>query len=180
MNFPVNEKKATQATARIIEASGGPTDYLRLMKLIYLSDRESILRRGIPIVGGHYYSMRNGPTIGEVMNFVNRRNAEQWAETISPRFGNEVRLQDRPSFESLSKSEMEILDLTVAQHAHRATDELVDWCHENCNEYENVDLSRRKPIEVESILRAGGKSAKAIQKVLENAREVEEMDALLR
>jgi hypothetical protein len=179
MNFPVNKKKATQAAARIIEKSGGPIDYLRLMKLVYLSDRESILRRGIPIVGGHYFSMRKGPTIGEVMDFVNQRNAEQWAETISPLFGYEIRLQTCPKSESLSKSEMEILDLTVAQHACRTTDELVKWCHDNCEEYENVAPTRRKPIEVEAILQAGGKSPKTIQKVLENAREIEEMNALL-
>ncbi len=180
MNFPVNERKASQAAARLIDKSGGPIDYLRLIKLIYLSDRESILRRGIPIVGGHYFSMRKGPTIGEVMDFVNQRNAEQWAEMISPRFGNEIRLQSCPNFDSLSKSEMEILDLAVAQHAHRTTDELVDWCHENCEEYENVPVHHRKPIEVEAILRAGGKGIKTIQKIVGNAREIEEMDALLR
>lgn len=181
MNFPINGKKATQATARLIDQSGGgPIDYLRLVKLIYLSDRESILKRGVPIVGGHYFSMRKGPTIGEVMDFVNQRNAEQWADTISPLFGHEIRLQDCPSFESLSKSEMEILDRTVAHHAHRTTDELVQWCHENCKEYENVPPHRRKPIQVEAILRAGGKSSRAIQKVLSDARELEAMDAILR
>jgi hypothetical protein len=180
MNFPVNGKKAAQAAARLIEKSGNPIDYLRLCKLAYLADRQSILSRGVPIIGGSYFSMRKGPTIGEFMGFVNQRNnPPQWNETVSPRFGNEVRLQRSPTFDALSKVELEILDLVVAQHAQRTTDELVQWCHDNCPEYEEVAQGRRKPIPVEGILRGVGKSEKRIQKVLEDARELQEMDALL-
>ena len=124
--------------------------------------------------------MRKGPTIGEVMDFVNRRNAPGWGEIISPRFVNEIRLQAAPRFDLLSQSELAILDLVVAQHTHRTTDELVQWCHDNCSEYEQVASNGRKPIEVESILRAAKKSPKTIRTVLNNAIEIEEMDALLR
>lgn len=164
----------------MIEKSGGPIDYLRISKLIYLADRQSIIERGIPIVGGRYFSMRKGPTISEVMNFVNRRTAPQWKETISPRFGNEVRLLIKPlEYGSLSESEFEILDKTVAAHSGRTTDELVDWCHKNCPEYENVPPSHRKPIEVEAILRGANRSDHKIQKIVQEAKELEELDALL-
>jgi hypothetical protein len=180
VNFPNHAKKSTQAVARLIEKSGGPIDYLRISKLIYLADRQSILERGIPIVGGRYFSMRKGPTISEVMNFVNRRSAPQWKETISPRFGNEVRLISKaPEYGSLSESEFEILDKTVVAHSRRTTDELVDWCHKNCPEYEDVPPSQRKPIEVESILKGANRSANKIQKVIQEAKELEELDALL-
>jgi hypothetical protein len=179
MNFKNKAKKLTQATARLIERSGGPVDYLRLSKLIYLADRESILKRGIPIVGGNYFSMRKGPIISEFMNAVGRRDAPGWAETISARYGNEIRLEGVPSYSALSESELSILDLTVAQHAQQTTDELVAWCHDNCPEYEEVNPAERKPIKVESILKSCHKSAKAIQKVLDDAREIEELDALL-
>jgi Protein of unknown function (DUF4065) len=179
VNFPNNAKKSAQAVARLIDASGCPIDYLRISKLIYLADRESIISRGIPIVGGHYFSMRKGPTIGEVMNFVGHRDAPGWKETISPRFGNEVRLIGAPEYGSLSKSELEILDKTVKTHSGRTTDELVVWCHKNCPEYEEVPHLRRKPIEVESILKGVNKSAKKIQKLVAEARELEELDALL-
>ena len=116
MNFPNKSKKATQAVARLIQRSGAPIDYLRLVKLVYLADRRSIIDRGIPIVGGQYYSMRKGPAIGEVMDFVNRRNAPHWKEIISPRFGNEVRLAGVPDFGTLSGSELDILDGVVTEH----------------------------------------------------------------
>ena len=179
MNFSNNAKKSTQAVARIIETSGGPIDYLRISKLIYLADKESIVKRGVPIVGGSYFSMRKGPVIGEVMDFVQRRNAPEWKETISPRFGNEVRLQGQPKSDSLSESELEILDSVVKFHLERTTDELVEWCHKNCPEYEMVQPTRRKPIAVESILKGVNKSQKQIQKFVQEAESLAKLDSML-
>jgi hypothetical protein len=179
MNFPIDRKKATQAVARLIEKSGGPMDYLRLSKLIYLADRESIRLRGIPIVGGRYYSMRQGPVIGEVMHFVGARNAPGWSKTISPRYGNEIRLEKAPEFGALSQTELEILDETLRRHSSRTTDELVDWCHKHCAEYEHVTGRGRKAIRVESILKAVGKNAAKIRALVQEAESLAELDHLL-
>jgi uncharacterized phage-associated protein len=179
VNFPNQAKKATQAVARLIEKSGAPIDYLRLSKLVYLADRQSILDRGLPIVGGHYFSMSKGPTISEVMDFVNQRNAPQWKEMISPLYGHEIRIKGKPTYGALSQSELNILDSVVTQHAQSTTEELVDWCHQNCPEYEEVPRGKRKPIHVESILKGAKKGTKQIQKILQEAAEIEEMDKLL-
>jgi hypothetical protein len=179
MNFPVHEKKTTQAVARVIQKSGGPVDYLRVSKLIYLADRASIEKRRIPIVGGHYFSMQKGPAISEFMSFVGTQSAPGWRRMISRRFGNEIRLEGVPEFGALSDSELAILDETVARHAKRTTEELVAWCHDNCAEYEEVEAGNRKPITVEAILRAVGEKASAIRKVVKEAEAAEELDKLL-
>ena len=179
MNFPNHGKKSAQAVARLIEKSGAPVDYLRLSKLIYLADRKSIIVRGVPIVGGHYFSMRKGPTISEVMDFVNRQNEPEWKQMISPRFGNEIRLTAKPVYGALSQSELSILDSVVAEHAQRTTDELVQWFHAHCRESEQVTGNARKPIAVESILKAAKKRASQIQKLVSEAKEIEELDRLL-
>jgi len=179
MNFPVNDKKATDAVARLLEKSGGKAEYLRIIKLIYLADRDSIIRRGLPIVGGSYFSMRYGPTVGEVMNFANReRPATGWDAHISPRKGNLLKLKAPAEYNSLSQSEIEILDAVVEEHASRTTSELVRWCHHYCREYERVFWGR-KNIEVESILRAGGKTADRIHKVVKEAEDLAQLNAVL-
>lgn len=179
MNFVLQDKKATQAVARLIERSCGPIHYLRLVKLIYLADRESILKRGIAIVGGKYYSMRMGPVISEVMHLVHTRNAPGWKSTISCRYGNEIRLERIPATDALSKSEMDILDATVKKHQDKTTEELVEWCHLNCPEYEKVVGQDRKPISVESILKSQGSTPTKIKAIAERAEHLEEMDTLL-
>jgi len=178
VNFPVNEKKATDAVARLIQKSGADVDYLRISKLIYLADRKSLVKRGVPIVGGRYYSMKKGPTIGEVMDFVNRRNAPRWKEFISARKGHKLNLIGHSNFDSLSAPELEILDEVVTEHFSQSTDDLVDWCHKNCPEYEEVFWGRR-PINVEKILDSEGKSEAQIKKIADRAKELSELKELL-
>ena len=179
MNFPVNTRKATAAIARLIEKSGADVDYLRIVKLIYLADRTSILRRGIPIVGGHYYSMRKGPTISEVMDFVKQRNAPSWKETISVLKGHALNLIGKPNYNSLTAPELEILDEVVAEHFTMSTEDLVHWCHSNCPEYDKVNFWKRNPIDVENILRKSGKSEAQIQKISNRAKELDELKSIL-
>ena len=57
---------------------------MKLVKLIYLLDRLSLDRRGIPVVGGDYLSMRNGPVTSEVLDII---NAEDFSG-IRTRAGN--------------------------------------------------------------------------------------------
>jgi hypothetical protein len=178
MNFPIDDTKATEAVARLLEKEGGSADYLRIVKLAYLADRDSIIRRGVPIVGGSYFSMRYGPTVGEVMSFANReRRAPGWEEHISERHGNTLTLKQVPDYRNLSQSELDILDGVVEEHATRSTAALVKWCHNYCREYERV--WKRRAIEVESILRAGGKTADRIHRVVSEAAERAELNALL-
>jgi hypothetical protein len=179
MHFRNEAKKSTQAIARLISKSGGSADYLRISKLIYLADRKSIECRGIPIVGGKYLSMEKGPTISEIMDFVAQRNAPDWKRVISPRHGNTIEVQESPSYGALSPSELEMLDSVVKVHAERSTEELVNWCHINCAEYENVPPNSRKPILVESILGATNKTPAQIEKIVKEAKALEELDALL-
>ena len=179
MNFPIDAKKATHAVARLIEKSGGSADYLRVAKLIYLADRKSLLARGIPIVGGHYFSMKRGPTIGEIMDFVQRQNAPDWKATISPRHDNTLRLKALPDFGALSEAEMEILDGIVKEHEGKSTGQLVDWCHTHCKEYEDVPTGKRKDISVESILRAEKRDERKISRVVREAESLAKLDALL-
>ena len=164
--------------ARLIQQSGGPIDYLRMIKLVYLADRESIKKIGLPIVGGTYYSMNKGPAVSEVMDFVRDRTAPGWKHSISFRLGNEIRLAtESPDSDWLSPFEIEVLDSVVGEHRGRTTLELVDWCHKNCAEYREVATGRRVPIPVEDILRALGKKTAAIKNALREARVANELDA---
>jgi uncharacterized phage-associated protein len=163
--------------ARILQRSGGKTSYLRLVKLVYLADRESIVKRGIPIAGGSYFLMRKGPVIGEIMNFAKQRNAPNWRETISVRRGHEIALKTIPTFHLLSPRELQIVDEVVAQHAHQDVDELVQWCHDNCPEVENVTAGRRE-ISIEQILSAERLSPDRIQTTVKDLESLEGLTSL--
>jgi hypothetical protein len=178
VNFQVNPAKATEAYGRLLEKEGGRADHLRLAKLIYLADRKSLLSRGIPIVGGKYFSLRKGPMISETTDFVNHQNAPGWKDRISTRSGNEVKLLMQTEPQILSEAEIEMIDSVVEEHRQKTTEELTEWCHKNCPEYEDV-LWARKPITVEKLLKAEKKSEEAISKIVEQAKSDLELEELL-
>lgn len=179
VNCKIDPRKATQVAARLIQKSGGTIEYLRLIKLAYLTDRTSIVKRGIPIVGGKYFSMRKGPTISELMDFVNARNAPEWKSLISPLKWHDLTLTGSPSLDSLSESELEIIDSVVAQHASKTTEELTKWCHDNCPEFETVHFFGRKEISIENILSSENVPSEQAANVVSELRSLEKLDALL-
>jgi len=178
MHFPVDARKAAHAVARLVQACGGTAEYLRIAKLIYLADRKSLCDRGVPIVGGKLFSMRKGPTNGDVMNLINGRPTGEWKNLVSARRGNWVTLQTEPDLGPLSDAEVAILDGVAQEHSSQTTDELVHWCHDNCGEYTKVIFGRRD-IKVEDVLRACGKTECEIASVVDEAEETRTLDALL-
>lgn len=180
MNFRVDKRKATHSVARLLKQSGGLASILRIAKLAYLADRESIRTRSVPIIGGTYFSLPKGPMTSEVADLMNGKlHAEEWRQFISRRSGNEIKLLAEPSFCALSEAELDILDRVVLEHKDKTTEELVEWCHKNCLEFEEVSGRSSKSIHVERILEVSGKTPKQIRKVIETARVDAELEALL-
>jgi hypothetical protein len=60
MKSKPHEVKATQAAARLLQNRGGRMKFLKLIKLLYLADREALSRSGRPITTDSYVSMDNG------------------------------------------------------------------------------------------------------------------------
>ena len=97
MNFTFNAAKATDTASRLIEKEGQTINILKLVKLVYLLDRLSIQRRGVPVVGGAYVSMRNGPVTSELLDLINAGSlwgspTGDWEKLISDRQNQEVSL----------------------------------------------------------------------------------------
>jgi len=51
INFKFDERKAAQVAGRLISQGGGEMNYMALLKLLYLIDREALLRWGRPSPG---------------------------------------------------------------------------------------------------------------------------------
>jgi len=182
MNFRFDPTKATQVAGEFLRLAGGSLDVLKLVKLTYLLDRVSLIRRGLPVLGGDYYSMRNGPVISEVLDLINSgwlRGAQtDWAEFISARMGNQVELRRPCETGRLAESELLLLSEVFTQHMNRSGRALADWCHEHCAEWHPLTQGRHE-ISVESMLEAGGKSEASIARVVREEAETRCLAELL-
>jgi hypothetical protein len=60
IRFRFNAKKAAEAANRILKLSGGERNYMELVKLLCLADREALVRFESPITGDRVAALPHG------------------------------------------------------------------------------------------------------------------------
>src|SRR4051812_25972921 len=84
-----DEAKATEATALFLALRGGQMHYMKLIKLLYLADREALLQWGVPITTDSYVSMDHGPVVSTIYDLIRRRvEGPTWTAHITPPMGD--------------------------------------------------------------------------------------------
>lgn len=172
--MPYDPEKAAQTIAYFAKREGGSINVLKVIKLIYLADRESVRHRGHPIQNEPRFSLPHGPVNSTTLDHLNgayRDSQPIWQSVLDARAGNNVGLADgnlsEDKLEKLSKRELGILNDVWEQVGHMDRFDLADWTHipENVPEWEEPNGSR-KGISLERIMAAVG-----LDHPIERARE---------
>lgn len=182
MNFRFNIGKATEGACLFLERAGGQMNIMKLVKLMYLLDRLSLDRRGIPVCGGDYLSMRNGPVTSEVLDLINdgrlyREADNRWEQCISDRADHQVKLEQIPERNHLSDADVTLLEEIWSEHGRSDPWQLVEWCHRHCQEWTPV-TNGCAPIAVEQVGFALGKSPLQIKRLRQEAIELNQLDEI--
>lgn len=176
MNFPFNTRKATQAACQFIRRDGGRISIMKLVKLLYLLDRLSLERRNVPVLGGRYYSMRNGPVLSEALDLINSgslygERESIWEDFITDRENHEIGLlREDIQTDELSEAELELVEEVWHEHGGKDQWELRVWCHQNCAEWSPLEEGRAN-IFLEDIAEALGMSGERADQLKSNATE---------
>jgi uncharacterized phage-associated protein len=154
MNFRFNIGKATDAGCLFLERAGGRMNIMKLVKLMYLLDGLSLDRSEVPVAGGDYLSMRNGPVTSELLDHINAGRLfgepdQRWEQSVSDR----------------------------REHDSKDQWQLVDWCHAQCKEWTTV-TNGCAPIAVEQVGMALCKTPRQIQRLRQEAVELNRLDEL--
>jgi len=73
MPFEFDQQKAIQAVAFLLKTRPDATDnYMRLLKILYIADRESIKETGVPITGDAFVAMQHGTMLSRLLNLAKR------------------------------------------------------------------------------------------------------------
>jgi uncharacterized phage-associated protein len=175
-----DERKATQVAAMLVEKSGGQMSHLALVKLLYIIDREALARWGRPVVGGSYYSLPHGTAISEVLDLMKRiegfDDSSYWTDHLT-KIGNEMRLKESAGDDELSSAETELVAQVFKTYGGLNKWDLRDLTHQ-FGEWTDPKGSCI-PIAIEEILHHQGKSGKEIALLIEDLRELEDIDRLL-
>lgn len=179
-----NEKLAAQVAAFFIMKQGNEIPVLKLTKLIYLADRESMALTGYPITNDHFVSMPHGPVNSYTLNFVDGNiDSTDWSDLVSDRANHSVALA-RPFDDSdqseLSEADIDILTAVWDKFGSMDKWEIRDWTHENCPEWEDPRGSCA-PIPHERVLRfLGVQHADEFANDIKAERQVENIFSELR
>lgn len=158
-----NERKVAQMAAFLLAKGGDRMPHLKLMKLIYLSDREAMGRYGFPISGDCIVAMPHGPVLSMTLNLMDgdvESSPGGWDSLISDKENYELSLKSsvtRSDLDELSQADIDVLEAVWAQFGHMGKYEIRDYTHDHCPEWTDPKGSSY-PIPYEKVFHALGRS----------------------
>ncbi len=154
-------------------------NHLKLMKLLYLAEREALIRLGRPILFDYCVSMEHGPVLSQTLNLMHGESDSDghWDKAISRPVNYEVSLVDDPGNDKLSEAEDQLIQEIFALHGTKTRWQIRDFTH-TLEEWQDPKHSSIK-IDYEDILRAGGKTDSEIEAILEDIEALADMDMFI-
>jgi uncharacterized phage-associated protein len=175
-----NEEKATAAAAFLLKQRGGRMSYLKLIKLLYLVDRESLLRWGFSITTDRYVSMEHGPVVSNTYNLMlTGESCKFWPKYITPPLGEyeiELRSESFPDGQ-LSAAEEGLLLEIFATYGTWGRWKLRDFTH-TLPEWHDPGNSS-VPIQISEMLEAQGVTPEEVAGILAEMGAAERADQIL-
>ena len=183
-----NERKVAQMAAFLLGKGGSSRmSHLKLMKLLYLADRESMGRYGAPISGDRIVAMPQGPVLSMTLNLMDgdvESSPRGWEGLISDKENHELSLR-RPltsdDTDELSPADIDVLEAVWKQFGQMNKWEIRDYTHDHCPEWTNPNGSS-VPIPYENVFRALGRPEKVALELsarIEAERELDKIFAAL-
>lgn len=179
IRFQLDERKATEAASLLLHRWGGERDFFSLVKVLYICEREHLRRFGRPICGDAYVSMKNGPVMSHVYNFIKNDiydHSDHWSARIRKEGKHNVRLTTPFERAALSQAEAETLDSVFEKYGALGPWELEKLTH-TFAEWKHPGKSCL-PIEPEDILRAVGKTDAELESARIEAVTTAHLDSL--
>ena len=176
------EEKAAQAAALFLLKAGRSMLHLKLMKLLYIADRESYRRYGAPITGDEMVSMPHGPVLSRTLDLMKGAAPsapDGWARYVCRVNQHAVTLADgvtgEISLDLLSRADHWVMDDVWERYGHMDQWELRDLTH-TFPEWQDPRGSSR-PIERYTLFKALEMTDEQAEALAEQNEEREAIDA---
>jgi len=174
--------KSIQASAVILKGHAGRISKLRLLKLLYIADRESIAETLSPLIADRVVAMDNGPVLSRTYDILKGEDFESplWDRFIAKEGPRDLSLLEDPGVGRLSKYEIQKLNQVSERHWFDDDFEIVELTH-LFDEWKRNKPSPRSsnPIPMEHILQALGISDQA-DRLKAEAQQEAELDQLFK
>jgi uncharacterized phage-associated protein len=180
-------RKAAQMAAFFALKSATPKhgtiEKLKLIKLIYLSEREYLKQYHLPMLFDELYSLPHGPICSATLNGIDGKLCDGdetlWGEFIA-RNGNVVVAMKKfalESFDAISKREIKILKFAWHRFGDMTASQLRNYSHENCPEYTEIEKGRI-PISYREVMEALGVGKAEADAIDDNIRDIRRKESV--
>ena len=158
MHYRFNFDKSLQASGVLLGFAGDRMEYMRLLKLLYIADREMLAETGRPITGDRAVAMKHGPVLSHVYDIIKGESARssEWAESVRTDHKDIERRKMIPR-DLLTRAEVEKLLEVSERHADDTVWEICDKTHQFEEWRKNYAAGTATPIRWEEVLVAQGK-----------------------
>ena len=167
IRFKFNAKKAAQAANWLLRRSGGRRNYMELVKLLYLADRQALIDLDSQITGDSLASLPHGTVLSHILNLIRRgpTNVEDapWFESVSAPSGYDVEAIGNSGESELSGAEVRVLENVFAIYGRYDWKQLSVLTHK-LPEWTDPGAGSN-PISIEQVLRLVGKSAQQVEAI---------------
>lgn len=162
MVFDFDIRKTIAAVAFLAQQEeGGELNMFLSLKMLYLADKEALIRWGKTITGDAFVSMPKGPVLSKTYNLFKGEDwsayQAEWDSAFSECVNNSISVLEKVDIGLLSEREMEVLGNARKQIHKVAPWRVADWLHDTCPEWSDPHGSST-PIDPATILRNAGKT----------------------
>lgn len=176
-------RKMIQIVHYLLSKSAYRLNYTKLLKILYLADREAYSNWDSSITKDEYWSLPQGPVLSGLYDLIRGSSGDRFAQTQ----WNSFFMKDEYDLvalhkialpiDELSQRELEVLNRIEAKYRHWNYLQLIDLLHDRSKypEWEDPGESSN-PLPPERILRALGRTEAEIREILaeDRAFQVEE------
>lgn len=172
----MDTEKALDVMYYFVNKVGGSITDVKLMKLMYFSDRKSLLETGFPITDDSYYIMNRGPVLSSSLDLVNHYTQEFSTLFEKPTATHEggypvkkihLKKEATRQLDYLAEIELEILDAIFNELGKFTTNEIVQYAHNDqfCPEWDFPN-GKSRPLSINKILHVHGIDKEKAEKII--------------
>lgn len=180
MAFRLDKQRATEAAGVLLRcAPNQQMTRLRLLKLMYIADRESLKEKGRPITGDRICAMDHGPVLSGVYDMIKDSHADPhpWPEFIRSEH-NDVILIKNPGVGNLSRWEVQKLHDVWTRFEDKSEWYIVHEVVHKFQEYANNKPcpGSSRPIPYRDVIIASGVGDADASRILQEAADEAALD----
>jgi len=140
-------------------------DKIKLVKLLYIADKYHLIRYGRTITNDDFWAVKAGPMGSATSDVLNMEGNMEATESNYPsamlkridQYGFETRASEDEEFESLSESDIEMLDTVIKKFGNMNQWDLVNYTHkyQEWSQYKEIlekNPNKRARISSEEVL----------------------------